>query len=721
LAFTIDLFWDILRSAAGTDQSTLTDTMNSLAKDEDVRSDIYFGNVIDQLSYNTADYKRLRKFLVDLYSAHKTVVKTSATLSDPFSMSNSDLDELFRSFGYDYSVTLRDYDENPLTNKVALMNDLVNLYKVKGTPQALVDVLQYYGLSEVDIFEFFIRLESTTSTIFRGRAIAGTTINPGILDVDYEEFTSTDPHWMYTEQQILDLHDLNKINLPSKTPYIGIRPVIDAQGPESAILSRIIQDQYGVYSSGGTLPENAEVRTTGEITSLLSLYLSVLYVFNKYYPTGVNSDLFVCYDGTSTNYLQIKSEYEVITEQPKTREQILMQLDEYYDQFNRIQPSNFLQNIGDAETILSTLNPTLKTDIDNLLDVTPSLEILSSLINDLSLWVRNNIGFGFINFAYMVDGLSAFFKDLKPVVNFFKPYRARFILLEALQFKNRLFNTIVVEDTLGTIDIEHKVYDFATGDGIPCCAAQIDSTDVSTICIDSTGSNLYYQRDTYDCGSYFDIGAATDIPLEVQIYLEDKYYDPLVCVPWPEIWDGTAYVVIPSLIVGNNVIDEPIGIEAVIDGTSETIVVGGDITPFQDATSNTNFAYARIQTGGMADYDAGGTFDCVAGQDLCVIIIEDVTGSTSSSSISSSSTSSSFSFSSSCSWSSTSISSSSLSSSSSSVSSSSSSNSSSSSTSSSSISSSSSSSISSSSSSTSSSSSSESFSSSQAQVHRVQV
>jgi len=322
LAFNIDIFWDILRSAAGANPTTLTDTLNATAKDEAARSDDYFGLVIDQLAYNTADYKRLRSFLVDLYSAQKSVVKTSAGLSDPWSMSNSDLDELFRSFGYDHSVPLRDFDENPLPNKVQLMLDLVNLYKVKGTPQALVDVLQYYGLTEVDIFEFFLRLEDPNTTIFRGEAIAGTSVNPGILDVEYPEFTTADPHWFYTEQQILDLHATNDINLPSKTPYIGIRPVIDAQGPESAILSRIIQDQNGIYAGGGTLEQNAEIRTTAGTSSLLALYMSILYVFNTYYPTGAPADLFLCYDGTDTNYIEIKSNFESISGQPKTREEI---------------------------------------------------------------------------------------------------------------------------------------------------------------------------------------------------------------------------------------------------------------------------------------------------------------------------------------------------------------------------------------------------------------
>jgi hypothetical protein len=648
LAFTIDIFWDILRSASGENPSSLTDTLNALAKDEDARSDSYFGNVIDQLSYNTADYKRLRSFFVDLYSAHKSVVKTSAGLSDPWSMSNSDLDELFRSFGYDHSVTLSGFDENPLPNKVQLMLDLVNLYKVKGTPQALVDVLQYYGLSEVDIFEFFLRLEDSDTTIFRGEAIAGTTVNPGILDVEYPEFTTSDPHWFYTEDQILALHAANKINLPSKTPYIGIRPVINAQGPETSILSRIIQDQYGIYASGGTLEQNADIRTTATVSSLLALYSSIVYVFNTYYPTGAPADLFLCYDGTDTNYLEIKSDYESLTGQPKTREEILIKLNDYYDDFNRIQPSNFLQNPEDAVNLLMLIDPTLKSDIDDLLSTDPPREVLSSLINDLSIWIRNNVGFGFINFAYMVDGLSSFFNDLKPVVNFFKPYRARFILLEALQFKNRLFNTLVLEDEFGAIEFEHKAYDFATANGIPCCAIDIDTTDVSTICIDSTSGedNLYYQRDTYDCGSHYDLGIASDIPRELYMDLHDKYRSSWICVP---PYDGTN----ADLLIDN-------------------IDVSGDITPFQDQTSNTGIDFVHIQTGGFLDYDTGGSFDCVAGQDVCVIRIIDAGGSSSSSS-SSSSISSSTSSSSSSSSSSLSSSSSSFSFSSSSTSSSSSS------------------------------------------------
>jgi hypothetical protein len=183
----------------------------------------------------------------------------------------------------------------------------------------------------------------------------------------------------------------------------------------------------------------------------------------------------------------------------------------------------------------------------------------------------------------------------------------------------------VLEDALGTIRVDHKIYDFATADGIPCCAISVDSTDAMTICVDSTGSdNLYYQRDTYDCGSNYDLGVATDILVGPQFDMEDSYIDNWVCIPY----DSTS----PGIIIDN-------------------IDVVGSPVPFSDSTAVVagGYQYTHIQTGGMADYDYGGTFDCIGGMDLCVIEIyrssSSSSVSSSSSSLSSSSSSSSSSFS----------------------------------------------------------------------------
>ena len=154
MANKIDFFWKLFDAVAGGPGEGITDVLNSLAKSDRAKLDTYFTEVIDQASFATEDYNRLRKFLVDLFATHRTLTSQTFSASDPHSLSNSDLDELFRSFGYLYSSQLRGFDENPLEQKIQFFLDLVNLYKIKGTPQSLVDVLQYYGVTDIDVYEF---------------------------------------------------------------------------------------------------------------------------------------------------------------------------------------------------------------------------------------------------------------------------------------------------------------------------------------------------------------------------------------------------------------------------------------------------------------------------------------------------------------------------------------------------------------------------------------
>jgi len=475
--------------------ATVTETENAIAKSDRGKLENYFSNVIDQVSFNTIDYNRLRKYFIDLFATHRTLGTISTKVTDPHSLSNSDLDELFRSFGYPYSTQLRGFDENPLEQKIQFFLDLVNLYKVKGTPQSLVDVLQYYGVTEIDIYEFFLKLKDNPNNLtFEGKAVAGTTVSPGIIQIPYANLTTTDPHWLYTEQQILNLNKTIGINLPSKTPYLGIQPIVDLDGPEMSILVRNVQDQYAYYISTGLLPvKNAEVTLTGETVSLLELYLSCVYMFNKQFDVGHEADSYICYDGTNTNTVQIVAEYDSITQgEPRrcdlsdTTANLIYcpdsKLAEYHDLFSRLTPTNFLINKNTAGNILAIINPSLKAALDSVA-IYDKLETLYSLLRDLSTWVRNNIGFGFINFGFILFGLNEFFKELKPVINFFKPYRARLVLLEALQIKSRLFNTIVVEDSM-SVDSELQFHDILTADSQPCCSPDTPTDSTSIIYCD---------------------------------------------------------------------------------------------------------------------------------------------------------------------------------------------------------------------------------------------
>lgn len=117
MADKIDLFWEIFESVSG-GTGDITDALDAIAKSDRTKVESYFSNVIDQISFGTPDWNRLRKFLIDLYASHRTLASASKQTSDPHSLMNSDLDELFRSFGYPHSTTLRGFDENPLEQKV---------------------------------------------------------------------------------------------------------------------------------------------------------------------------------------------------------------------------------------------------------------------------------------------------------------------------------------------------------------------------------------------------------------------------------------------------------------------------------------------------------------------------------------------------------------------------------------------------------------------------
>lgn len=787
----INDFWELFDVAGGGTSTDLTRVLDSIVKSDRAKIDAYFTSVIDQISYNTEDWKRLRAFLINLYAAHRAITTQGSVISDPSNLSNDELDELFRSFGYPESPQLRDFDNNPLVSKILLFLTLVDLYKIKGTPQSILEVLQFYGITKLDIYEFWLEKLTQNSLHFKGDVITGTTVNPSSISLDYNLLTSGDPHWLLTENQILTLDQINDINLPSKTPYFAIEPIIEFGG-ESSVTVRLVQDQYENWKNTGVLPtQNAELTILGEIVSLLELYLAAVYQFNELWSVGYKGDRFVCYDGSSSNSIQIISEYDSIISPPITRTNTPIKLLQYYDQFTRETPRQFLQNKEDAGIILGIINPSLKASLDALPE--SGVDVLESLLKDLGVWVRNNIGFGFVNSGYITFGLKSLFDDLEAVIDFFKPYRARLILLEQLKFDTRLFDSIRIDDSLDPLTSDVILHDYLTADSIPCCNEEfsVDATSDITVCSDSgvslpicereylgpTGSpinftglwgvslgyfvddvvissdsndyiciadhtssslnkpitgvdsgtywqqyskitcsdstgNTFYSRETYDCGSYHDMGSVTDlrrvshnhttpifppndtttllcigvdtagaieeqpanVPIENDFHTQivTRFDDRLRCYHCSEFdsedsytWDSTSEVWIlnPDSIDGCNdlgcdncindgycrwkdsecvshsacsdcgtpcyskylgydAIRPPIDTEGFV--TSE---MTGEPPQFFDDTSvtyvsdSTNFNY--YQTGGFADFDTGGTFDCTHGFDLVQITIEE--------------------------------------------------------------------------------------------------
>jgi hypothetical protein len=383
-------------------------------------------------------------------------------------------------------------------------------------------------------------------------------------------------------------------------------------------------------------------------------------MFNELYSVGADATSYICYDGTNTEAVDIVAEYDSIAQMPSSRADQKVRLEQYYDLFTRLRPTNFLQNSSDAGTYLNSIAP----DIYASLSAAPEpLEVLYTLLKDLAIWVRNNLGLGFVNFGFILFGIEAFFKDLKPVIDFFKPYRARLLLLESFQVKNRLFNSIIIEDS-ASHDVDLQFHDFVTADSTPCCGEDVDIDTTSVIvcdgettrcsrefidstssisvwkgiwmdgllysvgdgipdgdnnhyvcvashtsssfnkpisgadwalywkkvsqiaCTDTTGG-LYYSRETYDCGSNFDYGAAIDTDPFIEI--TDEIHDHMRC----PASDTTGYVV------------------------SELIPGTEDLAP--DGTAYVGYEY--YQSGGFRDFDSEGTFDCTHGFDQVFITV----------------------------------------------------------------------------------------------------
>ena len=693
MAKSISDFWEILKEIQNR-PNKLTDNLKAIAQSEKASADNILGAIIDQIAYNSEDYQRLRNWWRDWYAAHRTIGTFQMGVNDPYSIPNDQLDDLFQSFGYNLSASIRNpTDNNSPTIKSNFFLDLVNLYKIKGSPESVVKVLQYYGLTELDLYEFDLQFEDRplrdpNDLIFKGLITAGTSDIRSPLYIPFHLLTDQDPHWLMTESNIRTLFYQTDINFPSRSPYFAIKPIFSdkSMGISVATLVRIVQDQFYDWKFNGILPEkNALATITGTDISILELYLACVDYINKVFaPIGYKGSNFLCYDGTSSDIVEVISEWDALTGKQITRRQQKENLIKWFKTFTRVTPRNFLQSISDAGFYLNQINPTFVTSLNQIGKT--NLEILGTLLDDLGLWIRAELSYGFANIAYVIFGIDSLFSQLRDIVEFFKPYRARFIPIEEMQFSSRLTETIIVEDGLSSdgIGIEFLLHDWITGDGKPCCGDEIiDSTSVDCVetegvttkcgsgvvssktpstslgvwktvtyykvnelvsrynpstkfvdkficiadhtsnnninqplvgtdwnsywevyselvCVDTTSKGLVYARETYDCGSYHDIGAVTDISKELFIQQEENIDDRLTCVPT----DSTSIV----------------AWEVQSDTTS--------IVEFYDSTSSEVFVEPTeyYQSGGFAVFDSGGTFDCTHSFDLVKIEVEEMTG-----------------------------------------------------------------------------------------------
>jgi hypothetical protein len=515
--FSPDDYWKILDYLSGEDVPDLDSTIKTLADSERTKTRSLFENTIDQACFNTEDYKRIRSFLIDWYSGLKTQISLQRQSYDPFVLPPEYLNELIKSFGYLYPA-----DIASINIRANFFLDLVNLYKIKGTPLSLKRALDYYGMRNVDLSEYWLQKNESGEIIFKGVSIYTPLIKLSWPDVRFEAALA-DPHWFQTKQDIIQLLDRNMIVLPSKSPYFGLRPFFSLSEIQQtiSIMVRMIDDQYQAWKTTSVLQTDIKLNLLNITVSLLENYLACVYIVNSSFdyhePALYEADSYLCYDGTSEIVADIISEYETLTSYPvwdaddpegdiANRKELAIQ---FGDLFTRPNSQNFIKTklgVDSAGDILNHINPDFKAIVDSYISSGKYYELLASLLQDLSGWIRFHINTEATDIISIVLGISAS-PAVSRIINFFKPYRARLFTTQFCYIiDSPLFDFLRIHDKFKTFTVKEKIYDHVTADSLACCSGDLISCSDSTNVIEP----VLYSRESYDCGSYHDIGIVWD-------------------------------------------------------------------------------------------------------------------------------------------------------------------------------------------------------------------
>lgn len=539
--FKIDDLWRIIRFLKdGTTSPKLSNMTTVLASSEKEIVSSFFESILDQPVFLTEDYNRLRSMFIDWYASHRTMSTTQKRSSDVHTLPNDHLSELFRSFGFEVGLNLV-----PLTAKANFFLDLVNFYKKKGTPETLIDVLDYYGFSDTDLVEYWLQKDQFGNLIFRADSVRLASTGSTILadtDVPFNRLTENDPHWMLTESQIEQLILSNKINLPSKSPYYSLSSTfyLYRLNCSIAIMSRIVQDQYIRYNSGLSLPQNVPIKNVGEIVSLLEVYLSSIYVFEQMFGVGTIPSYtnFDCYNGTieyvgdpplPINLSQLVDDFNDLLVSPTSRADRDSRIITLHNDWSRPLSGNFLNvSSGTAESILNSLNPDLIALYDTWFSSGDQNYLISYLIGTLDNWIRVNVDSKSPSLVITMLGLG-FREELDQIVDFFKPYRARLAYMDtAYSIKNPLTESILLAEEFFT-----DIYQYITE--VPIEVTDDFFTDIYQSFHDNTRGG-FFKFLNYDSGGFYDM--AIKGYDKVDIWLQQKHEDVI------NIYDGvgTTYV-----------------------------------------------------------------------------------------------------------------------------------------------------------------------------------
>lgn len=271
-------------------------SLASLAYAEREETKKFFETVIDQVPYFTNDHKKIRTFLIDWYSAHKSKITKARKITELNLLNSEELSELILSFGFPFPGNIINK-----SHKIAFLKELINNYNKKGTPSVLGKILALYGLRNILISEWWLRYDSRRENpfFFRSNVIYSTinqddVSNPVLETIkSFEDFIEGDPHWQLTLDDVTNSFEDpdNKISLPSITNAISIESYTNIADMQiaTAIFQRKIEETYDFWLRYTLIPETS-LSTTPIYTTVTNDPPTdhTSFVYNPYYLVGDN-------------------------------------------------------------------------------------------------------------------------------------------------------------------------------------------------------------------------------------------------------------------------------------------------------------------------------------------------------------------------------------------------------------------------------------------------
>jgi len=353
----------------------------------------------------------------------------------------------------------------------------------------------------------------------------------------FKSFGFGDPHWLQTEENIEQLIQTNKINLPSKSPYFSLSSIfaLYSINISLSIMFRIVEDQFDRYTSSLDLPYNVPVKNLGTVLPILHIYVGMIYCFEKMFGYGVATSMtrYNCYSGPITyvgdpplanNLSALTTIYETLIRRPDSRNDRDNRIEEIFNTWSRPMSQNFLNSLNAAEPLLQSMNSNFKDLIDSWFSMGNQYYLMTYLIGTLDNWIRLNIDSKSPSLVITMLGLG-FRDELLKIINFFKPYRARLAFMDtAFSIKNPLTESVILDDYFFP-SIEQFYHDhIRPHDGHCPEPSQIPNIDPETFIHNWLENNMGWDR-----GHFFD-----NVPSPPVIIEPPNPFPPNLCnnVEW---------------------------------------------------------------------------------------------------------------------------------------------------------------------------------------------